>query len=673
VQTGAAPTPGTTQTSAPPERGPRSSWRIFVGPAAISLVPVLILGLVLAQSYRNEARSRGLAEGRSEAALISQTAIEPQLGPTPLSRQLPALAQTVLANIVAGPMEAGRVLRLRLHDLSGQVVFSDDGSGFGDKPEDEALQAAAGATVARLTRLNTDTNDTGRAGVRAVEVYLPLSGGARHTRVGVLEIYLPYAPIDSDVSAGLHRLYLDLGIGLGLLYIALFLISASASRGLRREIRLTTYLAGHDTLTGLPNRTAFRRSVAEAQRRAERTSRPTTVATIDLDRFNEVNDTLGHQNGDRLLVALAGRIRGRIGRHGSAARLGGDEFGVILVDDPDPETTLWDLRREINGPVEVDGLWLSLDSSIGFVKAPADGGDTDELLQRAGVAAYVAKVRHLGVLRYEKSLDPYDTANLALASELRQAIPAGELFVTYQPKASIADDRVEAVEALIRWQHPSLGVVYPDRFVPLAEQTDLIDDLTRWVMVRALSEMRDLGEIGGAIAVAVNVSARNLSRDGFPEQVRSVLDETGVPPDRLIVELTETALMDDPDTASRALSALAHAGVRSSLDDFGQGHTSLRYLSRLPVHELKIDKAFVMDMLENPHDAAIVRAIIELGHTMDWQVVAEGVETAEILASLRQAGCDVAQGYLLARPMRIDGLADWLKGHRPPEGVLARR
>jgi EAL domain-containing protein (putative c-di-GMP-specific phosphodiesterase class I) len=269
------------------------------------------------------------------------------------------------------------------------------------------------------------------------------------------------------------------------------------------------------------------------------------------------------------------------------------------------------------------------------------------------------------VVRYRPDQNHYDAANLALIGDLRQAIEADQLVLHYQPKAKLASGEVDATEALVRWRHPTLGLLYPDRFVPLVEQTDLIDKLTEWVVRRALRDLGALGPAASQITVAVNVSARNLGRPGFAELVLRELDASGVAADRLVVEITETALLTDPESATVVLRQLDALGVEISIDDFGSGHTSLGYLSELPIHELKIDRSFICDMLVNPAHAAIVRSIVDLGHNLGLRVVAEGVETQEIWDRLRASGCDAAQGYLLARPMAADQLGGWLAG-RPP-------
>jgi diguanylate cyclase (GGDEF)-like protein len=436
-------------------------------------------------------------------------------------------------------------------------------------------------------------------------------------------------------------------------------------RGLRRQASFNAFLAQHDTLTELPNRILFHRRAATAVSLARRGRESVAVGIIDLDRFKDVNDTLGHHNGDCLLTELAGRLAAHMRPGDTVARLGGDEFGLILRDVVDAMPVLERLREVIDREVELSGLPVSVQASVGFALAPEDGTDVDLLLQRADVAMYIAKEQHAGVMRYDRSLDHYDAVRLTRVTQLRRAIDDGQLLLHYQPQATLADGRVRTVEALIRWQHPTDGLLYPGSFLPLAEQTDVIDKLTRWVLRTALSEIRDLSAAGDPISVAVNVSARSIGRPALADEVIDTLAELNLPAERLIVEVTETALLSDPKRAAAVLARLAEAGVKISLDDFGQGQTSLGYLSALPLHELKIDRSFVGDMLDNAAHAAIVRSIIDLGHNLDLRVVGEGVETDETLASLHESGCDVAQGFLLARPMPVDDIAAWIRATAP--------
>jgi diguanylate cyclase (GGDEF)-like protein len=459
-------------------------------------------------------------------------------------------------------------------------------------------------------------------------------------------------------------LYVDLEVGLALLYVALFGITASVGRGLRRHASFNAFLAEHDTLTELPNRLLFHRRVEATVALARRGRASAAIAIVDLDRFKDVNDTLGHQNGDRLLSKLALRLAAQMRPGDTVARLGGDEFGLILRDIDDAVPVLERLRGLIDQEVELSGLLLSVQASIGFAMAPEDGIDADDLLQRADVAMYAAKAQHAGIMRYDRSLDHYDAVSLSRVTQLRRAIDDGQLLLHYQPQTTLGDGSVRTLEALIRWQHPSEGLLYPGTFIPLAEQTDVIDKLTHWVLTTALSEIRDLGA-EEPISVAVNVSARTIVRPKFADEVIGILEELELPADRLIVEVTETALLSDPGRAARVLGRLADAGVKISLDDFGQGQTSLGYLSALPLHELKIDRSFVGDMVDNPAHAAIVHSIIDLGHNLDLRVVGEGVELERTLDRLGDAGCDVAQGFLLARPMPASEIGPWLRARMP--------
>ena len=652
--------------------GGRSAGRLFLAYAAGSLVPVLVLGLVLSSALAREARNRGMAAGRAEATLVARTAIEPQLDGHDLATGLSGGELGALRRLTDRAVGAGRVERLRLRDLSGRVVFSDDGSGLGEAAEDEVDEAARGAVVAELTRLNSDDNDIGLPGPRVVEVYLPLSVNA--VRVGVLEIYLPYAPIDADVTAGLRTIYLILGVGLVALWAILAAISASTTRRLRQAADRNAHLADHDALTGLPNRSLFRRRAAAAIEAARPGGRSTAVVVADLDRFKEVNDALGHQNGDALLCRLGERLIALARPGDTVARLGGDEFGLVFaaVTEDEVRDLLDRLRLVLEEEILIESLPLSAEASFGFALSPADGADCDTLLRRADVAMYSAKATRTGVARYDAARDHYDAGKLALVAELRRAIEADELVLHYQPKALVRTGDVCAVEALVRWQHPARGLVMPDDFLPVAEQTGLIEPLTRWVLDAALAEVRGWGERFPTITMAVNVSARNLGRTDFANTVLGALYRGGVDPHRLIIEITETALLADPEVAAGVLDQVSRAGVRVSIDDFGQGQTSLGYLPSLPLYELKIDKSFVTDLSANAGHRAIVRSIVELGHSLGLQVVAEGVETAEVVAILAAVDCDIAQGYLLARPMPPEQLTPWLAAHGRTDLAAAR-
>jgi len=629
--------------------------------AVVMLVPVLLLGLVLGISYRSEATRRGLAQGESEALILAQSAIQPLLNGQPLAKGLTPLEETRMRVLATEVVKNRSVQRLRLRDLRGNVIFSDDGSGFHQAIEDDALEAARGHAVVILTHLNSDSVDSGKVRGLSVEIYLPLYVGAATNRVGVLEIYLPYTPISEDVSAGIHSLYRNLAIGLALLYLVVFGISFWVGRRLRRQVRVNRFQAEHDALTGLPNRAYFR-TVGQGELQAgARRGQSTTIAVIDLDRFKEVNDTLGHQNGDLLLTLLAERITQEVQLPHTVARFGGDEFGVVLTDVDAPYDTLCQLREVIQSEVVVSGLPLTVEASIGYAIAPRDGTSIDDLLQLADMAMYVAKNERSGVAGYDLSQNHYDASQLTLVAELRHAITSNQLVLHYQPKIDLRDHRVGGVEALVRWQHPQQGLLFPDRFIPLVEQTDLIDELSLWVIGQALEDLLAISTIDEDFHMAVNVSVRNLGRIGFAAQVLDALRDAQVDPQRLTVEVTETALMADPTRTTDSLTQMSDAGVRISIDDFGSGQTSLGMLANLPIAELKIDRSFIQEVQSVPEHAAIVRSMVELGHQLGLGVVAEGVETQMELAVVASTGCDVVQGYHFARPMPIAELKPWLE------------
>jgi diguanylate cyclase (GGDEF)-like protein len=632
--------------------------------AAVSLVVVVAMGLALSRSFSAGSQQRGLAEGRTQVELMATTSIEPLLDGLPLDGDVDLDTLTSLRAVTARLEASGRVLRLRVHSPDGRVVFSDDGSGFRGPVDDEALDAARGETVLRLTHLNADRNDSGPSGVPAIEAYQPL--GDADTMLGVLEVYLPYAPIQAEIDAGLDRLHRLLVIGLSALYLVLLGLALTTTRRLRQHGRHNAYLAEYDQLTGLPNRRLFQRELA-----AHTADRPTgAVAVIDLDRFKEVNDSLGHHNGDALLRALADRLAQAVRPGDLVARLGGDEFGIVLPHVTSAEAArarFLQLRERLGDDLDLSGITLSSEASIGFVLVGDDGRAPDTLLQRAEIAMYVAKASTDGVVRYDSALNHFDADRLAMVGELQRAMDLDELVLHYQPKLSLDDGRVVGVEALLRWHHPRHGLVYPDSFLPLAERTGLIEPLTDWVVRRAL---RDLGrmDVPESARVSVNVSARNLTQPDFASRVLAAVATAGIPTSRLVLEITETAVFADLERATAALAQLSGAGIAISLDDFGQGQTSLGYLSRLHLAELKIDRAFVRDMLTDEAHATIVSSLVGLAHNLGLTVVAEGVEDDATRRALADLGCDEGQGYGLAKPMDPRRLDEWLGQHAPTSG-----
>ncbi len=439
------------------------------------------------------------------------------------------------------------------------------------------------------------------------------------------------------------------------LFIVLLLAVYSAGRQAARR----HHEAMHDRLTGLINRQRFCEIVDE--RIAAREPR-LAILLLDLDRFKDVNDALGHTYGDRMLQQVAMRLAAEVPHPSLIARLGGDEFAVLLAPAVSERDALAAARRvatALRGPFEVEGVALDGEASIGVVMYPEDGGDSDTLLQRGDVAMYRAKDRQVGYARYSRADDHHSPARLGLMAELRGAIEGGQLVLHYQPKIDLRSGQVCGSEALVRWEHPELGLLLPAAFLPLAESTSMIRPLTSCVLAEALADVSAWQENGLDLGVAVNVSARCLLDPTFPATVRELLAGAGVRPARLSLELTESAIMADPTLTASILEELHRMGVVLSIDDFGTGYSSLSYLQQLPVEELKIDRSFVAAMAEET-SAVIVRSTIDLGRNLGLRVVAEGVENDDILAQLRELGCPVAQGFAISRPLPEPAFVDWV-------------
>jgi diguanylate cyclase (GGDEF)-like protein len=419
----------------------------------------------------------------------------------------------------------------------------------------------------------------------------------------------------------------------------------------------------HDPLTGLPNRALLHDRAAWAIAAAQRSGRHLALLLLDLNRFKEVNDTLGHHVGDELLQQVGPRLQPWVRASDTLARLGGDEFAILLPEMPDVGATCamaGRLVEALSKPFAISGLDLEIGVSIGVAFFPQHGLDLSELMQRADVAMYAAKRDGLGFGIYDAEADTNSVRRLTLQGDLRRAIEDGRLILHYQPKVDTRTNRLVGFEALMRWQHPSHGLIPPNDFVPFAEQTGLIRPLTTWLLRTALEQWRAWNRQGFDLSVAVNLSAQSLDDPELIAQVQSLLASYECPAAKLNLEITETTLMAKPDAALAVLSSLADLQCRLSLDDFGTGYSSLSYLQRLPIHELKIDRSFVMSMEKSGNAAVIVLSIINLGHSLDLAVVAEGVESRESYDALCKLGCEQIQGYFVGRPMPPEGLEAWL-------------
>ncbi|TME85575.1 MAG: GGDEF domain-containing response regulator [Chloroflexi bacterium] len=415
----------------------------------------------------------------------------------------------------------------------------------------------------------------------------------------------------------------------------------------------------HDGLTDLPNRLMLREEI----QKAIGTNADAVLLLLDIDNFKEVNDSFGHQLGDVLLRQMGARLREPVDGAHLIARLGGDEFGILLPGGTVAvaERTAHAILRALEQPFLSDDHALEITASIGIAAFPDHATDAETLLRRADVAMYGAKRTGGTYAVYRQEDDPYDASRLLLRADLRRAIDHQEITLYYQPQVTLATGELTGLEALARWRHAERGWIPPTAFIPVAEHMGLIKPLTLYLAELAGRDAMTLSKTGVDLAVAVNVSMRNLLDAHFPEMLEDVVARTGQPAERLKLEITESAVMAEPGRVLDSMKRLRSAGIRFSIDDFGTGYSSLAYLQRLPVEEIKIDRSFVGHMIEETGSTAIVRATIELGGSLGLDVVAEGVEDEPTWQALKRMGCSAAQGYFIGRPMPVGELAGWMR------------
>ena len=430
-----------------------------------------------------------------------------------------------------------------------------------------------------------------------------------------------------------------------------------------REARILD-LAYRDSLTGLPNRALFHDRLQQAIHTTQRVGKPLTIMLMDLDRFKYVNDSLGHHIGDLLLQEVAQRLQDNL-RRGSdtVARLGGDEFAVLLPTDDieSARTVARTLLAALEVPMTLEGQIIDIRGSIGIASSPLHGMDNATLLRCADVAMYQAKRNNSGYAEYDVSYDHNTRERLSLMSELREAVEHDHLVLFYQPKVNLNNNATHAAEALVRWTHPQRGFVPPDEFIPFAEQTGYIKAITAWVLNEGIRQCAEWSRKGLEVNLSINISARDLMNADLPVYFSSLLEKHDCKAEKICLEITESAILDDPGHALQNLQRLEAIGCKLSIDDYGTGYSSLGYLKRLPVGELKIDRSFVMNMAHDPNDVVIVRSTIDLAHNLGLHVVAEGVETEAILKQLCLLGCDQAQGYLFSKPVSADNFYTWIQ------------
>jgi len=437
--------------------------------------------------------------------------------------------------------------------------------------------------------------------------------------------------------------------------IFVFLVIKMSIRSMKRIIKISEreqHRAAHDELTNLPNRSKLLECLNHEIAEARKKSRSVALLHLDIDRFKEINDALGHQHGDYLLQLTANRLQTCTRNTDIVARLGGDEFGVVLNAEIEQAIAVSEkIAKEMEIPFNIEGYNIKIDISIGIAIFPEHGAVGEELMQRADVAMYAAKRNEGRFALYDPLQDKYTLSRLKMTEELREAIRNNHLVLHYQPKISMPEASLYGVEALVRWNHKHKDLLYPDQFISLAEQTGLIKPLTYWVLDRALEQKSMWYGEGFNIPVSVNISIKNLQDLDFPLHVRNLLEKWRVKPSSLTLEITESSMMLDPDRTYEVISNLHSLGLNLSIDDFGTGYSSLAYLKQLPAVEIKIDKSFVMDMVNDDNDAVIVRSTIDLANNMGLRVVAEGVENITILQRLGLLGCEIMQGHHLCQPL----------------------
>jgi diguanylate cyclase (GGDEF)-like protein len=649
----------------------------------LSLLLTVAVGAVLSSLLGTVIEDRARQQAEDAALMAVRLGLQPQLTRADLgmgfeARRFEDVEQAVdeAAEEFGEPdstLAAFDPVELKIFNRERTILYhSEHPELVGETSDSGELRSALQGYVISGFAHSSDDSAASEAGSRQMlEVYVPLQYDGASEPDGVIELYLPYAPVATAVRDDVRTMTAALAIALAVFYLVFFRLISSASKRLRRqadELRVSAerdrHQATHDALTGLPNWELMRDRLERALATAGRTDRDVALLLIDLDRFKEINDTLGHSYGDKLLCQVGPRLQSALREGDTVARLGGDEFAVLLpyVEDvAEARTVAERLSESLHQAFDVNGLALDVEASIGIALSPWHGTDTEELLRNADIAMYAAKEMKAGAVVFEPSEHVSPPSRITVLGDLRRALDSSdELFLNYQPKYTLDRERIEGLEALLRWEHPTEGLIPPGEFIPVAEGTGIILPLTERVLDLALAQMRIWLDAGHAVPVAVNLSTRCLLDSGLPDLVARLLAEHGVPAGLLRLEVTESAVMVDATRCMEVLQRLHELGVKLSIDDFGTGYSSMSYLRRLPVDELKIDRSFVLGMTTTSQDAVLVRTAIDLGHNLGLTVVAEGVEGAEHVTALRELGCDIAQGYHYARPMAGGAMTELL-------------
>jgi diguanylate cyclase (GGDEF)-like protein len=634
--------------------------------ALLSLVPTIALGLILARVLQSQVVERTLADATRSARIIARLGVQPSLNPQNLRDGLASSDVRALDSRLNAPAVGQDLARIKVWNARHTIVYSEDHSLIGQAPQpsddlQEALEGRPhGAQLVDPSKGSETASEVGLG--ELIEVYVPLRLAGGGPPAGAFEIYLSYHPVAAAVQRDKRMIGLLLAIGLALLWAVLYRIVARASRRLRRQAAENYRLARYDPLTGLPNRTLFVEEVDRVASRALRRGEGAAVLMIDLERFSAINNTLGADSGDEVLREVARRLD-RVFEGAIAARVGGDEYAILCPRDGTTErarSRAAEVLAALEAPVALQEVTLDIEASVGVAVLGEHADDPGVLMQRADLALSHARAHGSRIEVYSSHMERSDASRLKLLGQVRGALAAGQFTLHYQPKVDLQSRRIAGVEALVRWQHPEHGLLAPDRFIPLIEQTSLIGPLAMQVLEQALAQAVAWRRRGIVLQIAINLSARNLLDPELPERIAKLLHDHDVPAEQLVIEVTESAAMADPDRGVRVLEALRRMGVGVAIDDFGTGNASIEYLAELPATELKIDRAFVTDMLEHERDRAIVRSTIDLARNLGMTVVAEGIESEATMEYLAAAGCAMGQGFVFARPVPAEELTPLL-------------
>lgn len=633
------------------ERPPRLVLRFAVVLSlSLALTSAVILVVVhyfaLTQSERAATRHAGLVA----SALLQQ-----EVGPADFERAVSRARREELDRVFSAYVLSEDVTAISLVREDGRVTYSTDHGRIGTTSSAAlADEASAGTIVSRVAEARQRPG-----GGKTLETFAPV---ARGDAPGAALIDQSYGPIQAAARSAQLRVGAVLE-GLLLVLLVVFVpLLVRVTRRIKGQMQRIHHQAYHDDLTDLPNRAHLFERLEVAVSRAREHGSHLAVLVVDLDRFRDINETLGHDAGDVLLAETAKRLRDGVGSERIVARIGGDEFAVATecADKEAIEALAEAIREIVEPPMAVGDVQVGVDATVGIAYFPGDGDTGDALLKHAEVALHTAKEWRVTTLSYSPAVDPHDPEQLALVTALKDAAKAGEIQLHYQPKVSLSTGEVIGYEALAHWQHPTRGLLPPGAFVPAAERTGVIRHISRVALAQAVEQLATLRDHGSDRSIAVNLTAIDLLDIKLARRLEALFRRHRVDPSRLCIELTESVVMADPERAQATLERIAATGVRISIDDFGTGHSSLAYLKRLPAAELKIDRSFVADMTISRQDRMIVLATIKLAQSLGLRVVAEGVESEDVHNALVSIGCDHAQGYLYGRPQPADEILESL-------------